>query len=143
MANCAQCFDEVEFLYLDVCPPCYKKQTGKEPPVKLTKEGPTFDSMEDMMKFMEAANKGLARKKKAEKKPKKAKGHPPVDESLPAVPDSTIFQTVHFYVREKDTVESVQKDAREERKIRNNNVLVFVHAHAYGEECVPKCKEQL
>lgn len=140
---CATCFKEQgkEFkgkMVGGVCPECYKKMKGKD---SISPEGmPQFKSMDELETFLKNAAK--AEPKASTGKKKKAKA-PPVDSGVNTseVADVDIYQTNHFYLREKDTLEALRKDVKEERKIRNNNVLLFLHNHPFGETCNDQCKE--
>lgn len=144
---CATCFKEAgaEFkgkMIGGVCPDCFKEMKGKDS-VNETTGIPKFDSMDDLEKFLKAAASLESAKKGMKPKSKKSKGKEPVDTAVNsgAVANEEIYQSNHFYLREKDTIEALRKDVKEERKLRNENVLVFIHGHTFGLACNDQCKE--
>lgn len=97
---------------------------------------PTFSSREEMMAF--AAN--MTPSEKADKtRPRKTKAK----KSAPVGPlktDELVFSAVHFYMRKLDNWNGVLKTGREERSVRNSNVVIWCHDHIYGKVCSRKCK---
>lgn len=93
------------------------------------------------MKEMESLVYGKE-KKTSTKKGKQAKI--PTDKSkalVAPVNPKLIYQTVHFYVRPGDSIQSVRSSAKDEAQFRNSNVIVIAHSHDFTEECSEFCKE--
>lgn len=102
-------------------------------------EKPNFDSFEEMMEWIE--------KNEGEKKPKKSSSGSTKKSSEKVAPETTgeetsmVWSVVHFYTRPGQTTQATLQDAKDERKFRNDNVIVRYHTHPYMEPCVNKCRE--
>lgn len=56
------------------------------------------------------------------------------------VEKANIWMTLSFYLDAGSTFRDVLKDARTEREVRGENVLIFAHNHDYAEDCGKKCR---
>lgn len=108
------------------------------------KEKPTFDSMEDVMKFAKSLE-GAKAKASTTGKPKRTRKRKPaepdaskkLEHTVPAVP---VYKTIHFYLRPGDTWPELLKDAREELGFAGPGTLIFAHEHLHSEECNDSCR---
>lgn len=119
----------------------------------------TFEEMEEWMNAQSDTSSTKASSSKAAKKAPKASASSPKkkqtrkkkstsrqDEGTRLVTETFseeftkgIWSSVHFYMREGDTIAKVRADAKEEAKFRNENVLVFYHEHFFGQACTNLC----
>ena len=140
---CATCFKEegveTKKLIGGVCADCHKKMKGAHS-VDDSTGMPKFASYADLEKFIKNTAKDEKEKPKPEKKPK---GRKPIETGTNSgsVANEEVYQTNHFYVRGGDSIEALRKDVKEERKLRNSNVLIFIHNHNFGLSCNDQCKE--
>ena len=107
---------------------------------------PKFDTFEEMEAWLEkngenstpTTNSSRPSKKSAPKSKKKPAKKDEGVRIIPA-PDPSVWCSTHFYTQPGDTINKVRMDAKEEAKVRNENVRVFYHDHIFGEACVNLC----
>jgi hypothetical protein len=127
------------------CDSLYKEENGELIQV-VEQEIPKFETWEEMQAFLNKVPKNSKAVKKRSQPKKKSSAKPDPSKNIVTaerVKDVEIFQTVHFYLRENDSWNNVTRDGHEEKKVRNDNVLVFVHNHDYSDPCSNLCREVL
>lgn len=128
------------------CFGCDKLYTEKEGGIVAeVTEMPKFDSWEELDKFLNSVPKNSKAKKAptGKKTTKKSVKPDPAKNLVPAqqVKDIEVYQTVHFYLRKSDEFTNVLRDAREEKKLRHDAILVFAHDHSISDPCSKLCRE--
>ena len=158
MELCMSCFNAPEQTPgSGVCSGCYKKTTGKEltdqemtakvlDVKEVDEKGmPKFESFEEMQAWLKKTKNSKTAEAANKVGTKKAKGRSPseapANESATQLQQKEIYSEVHVFVREGDSWTQVLKDAREDRRFRNANVLIFAHDHIRGEACSSSCRE--
>lgn len=137
--TCEQCAtDEPEAdIRLGVCTSCNDKQGGPKR-YSLTEQPTAFDSPEELQNYVLHLQE-----LKAEQETPTAVGtvKKPADEVKKSRTD--VYQQVNFYTRPGDTWANLLRDAKDEKELRNTNVLVWAHNHMFEEACTKKCREVL
>lgn len=128
------------------CYGCDKLYEEKDGEVMEVSEIPQFASWEEMNKFLESVPKGskaTTGKKRSQAKKKSTVKPDPAKKLVTAqsVEQVEVYQTIHFYLRKSDEFVNVLKDAREEKKIRHETILVFAHNHSISDPCSNLCRE--
>ncbi len=139
--TCEQCAtdDPEADIRLGVCTSCNDKQGGPKR-YSLTEQPSSFDSAEELQNYV----LHLQEHKASQMTPLTPVG--PVKESAPQKVEAKksrtdVYQQVNFFVRPGDTWSSLLKDAKDEKDLRNSNVLVVAHNHMFEEPCTKKCRE--
>lgn len=52
-----------------------------------------------------------------------------------------VWMVMNFYKDDTSEWKNVKADAKDERSVRESNVLIFAHNHPYTQECVKTCQE--
>lgn len=103
------------------------------------KEIPTFKNIEEMMEFAKkksAPKKAAAPRKRVDKRKGKSYTDPTKKENLP----ENIYRTTHYYLRPKDSLGQLLRDAKGELERCGPGSLVVVHNHPFDAECVEQCR---